>query len=398
MILGIPKEILDDEFRVAALPETVVELVRMGFEVWVQSGAGEGALHTDAEYAQRGAKIVGDPRTLFAQADVVLKVKQPWHNQQLGQHEVALLHPGAILVTFLHPAAPANHATIRMLAERGITALTMDDIPRISRAQTMDALTSMSTVTGYKSVLLAANRFPKFVPMIGTAIGTIRAAKFLIVGIGVVGLQSIAAAKRLGGAIKAVDIKDDARQAGESLGAKIVGFDVPPEIAVGEGGYARALPPTWLEQEQAALAPLVAEADIVILSALVPGEVAPVLITPDMVQRMKPGSVIVDVSIDQGGNCAASEPGHEVLRHGVHLVGLWNIPGSMPVHASWLYAHNVLHYVQNLFARGLNEPVWDDEIVQHSLVTHHGKIVHAGTLKAMSQRTSIDSPGGASGA
>lgn len=385
MILGIPKEILDEERRVAALPETVLEFARMGFDVWVQSGAGEGALHTDAAYARGGATIVSDPRALFAQADVVLKVKQPWRNQALGQHEAEWLRPGAILVAFLHPAAPANHATIRRLAERQVTALTMDDLPRISRAQTMDALTSMSTVTGYKAVLLAANRFPKFVPMIGTAIGTIRAAKFLVVGTGVVGLQAIAAAKRLGGAIQAVDIKDDARQAAASLGAQVAGFDLPPEIAAGEGGYARALPPAWLEQERAALAPLVAEADIVILSALVPGEVAPVLVTPDMVPRMKPGSVLVDVSIDQGGNCALSEPGREVTRHGVHLVGLWNIPGSLPVHASWLYAHNLLHYVQNLFAHGLDAPALDDEIVRHSLVTHQGRIVHAGTLKAMAQ-------------
>lgn len=394
MILGIPKEILDGEQRVAALPETVAAFVQMGFDVRVQAGAGEGALHADAEYVRSGATIVQDPRELLTQSDVVLKVKQPWFNRELGLHEAELLRSGAILVTFLHPAAPANHATVRLLAERGVTALTMDDIPRISRAQTMDALTSMSTVAGYRAVLLAANRLPKFVPMIGTAIGTIRAAKFLIVGLGVVGLQAIAAAKRLGGAIQAVDIKEDARQAASSLGAKIAGFDVPPEIAVGEGGYARALPPAWLAQEQAALTPLVAEADIVILSALVPGEVAPVLVTPEMVEQMKPGAVLVDVSIDQGGNCALSEPGRELVRQGVQLVSPVNIPGSMPVHASWLYAHNLLHYIQNLFARGLDDPALDDEIVRHTLVTHQGEIVHAGTRKAMAQAPSTGSPGG----
>jgi len=385
MILGIPKEILDAELRVAALPETVAEYVRMGFEVLVQSSAGEGALRADAEYEKAGARIVGDPATLFAQADVIVKVKQPWLNEQTGKHEVEMMRPGAVLVSFLHPAAPPNHAMIRMLAARNITALTMDDIPRISRAQTMDALTSMSTVTGYKSVLLAANRFPKFVPMIGTAIGTIKAAKFLVIGTGVVGLQAIAAAKRLGGSIKAVDIKEEARKAGDSLGAKIVGFEVPPELAVGEGGYAKALPPEWIERERQAIGPHVEEADIVILSALVPGEVAPVLVTEEMVRKMKPGSVIVDVSIDQGGNCALTEPGRETVRHGVHLFGLWNIPGSMPVHASWLYAHNVLHYIQNLFKKGLDNPDLDDEIVRHSLVTHQGRIVHQGTLKSMNK-------------
>ncbi len=386
MILGIPKEILDNELRVAALPETVTELVKMGFEVLVQASAGEGALQPDAEYERAGAEIVGDAESLFARSDVILKVKQPQLNKQTGKHEVEMMRPGAVLVSFLHPAAPPNHDMVKLLAARGITALTMDDIPRISRAQTMDALTSMSTVTGYKSVLIAANRFPKFVPLIGTAIGTLKAAKFLIIGIGVVGLQAIAAAKRLGGSIKAVDIKEDACKAADSLGAKVAGFPVPPEVAVGEGGYARALPADWISKEREALAPLVQEADIVILSALVPGEVAPVLITEEMVRKMKPGSVIVDVSIDQGGNCALSVPGGETVQYGVHLVGLWNIPGSMPVHASWLYAHNVLHYVANLFKENLGKLDLDDEIVRHSLVTHQGKIVHAGTLKAMGQR------------
>jgi len=385
MILGIPKEIMDDELRVAALPETVAEYVRMGFEVLVESSAGEGALRADAEYERAGAKIVSDPDTLFAQADLIVKVKQPWLNKQTGRHEAEMMRPGAVLVSFLHPAAPPNHAMIRILAARKITALTMDDIPRISRAQTMDALTSMSTVTGYKSVLLAANRFPKFVPMIGTAIGTIKAAKFLVIGTGVVGLQAIAAAKRLGGSIKAVDIKEESRKAADSLGAKIAGFEVPPELAVGEGGYAKALPPEWMERERQAIGPHVEESDIVILSALVPGEVAPVLVTEEMLRKMKPGSVIIDVSIDQGGNCAATEPGCETTKHGVHLFGLWNIPGSMPVHASWLYAHNVLHYVKNLFKKGLDKPDLDDEIVRHSLVTHQGNIVHQGTLKSMNK-------------
>ena len=383
MILGVPKEILENELRVAALPETVAEYVKMGFEVLVQASAGEGALRSDAEYEASGAKIVGDPQALFAAADVIVKVKQPWFNTQTGQHEVEMMRPGAVLVTFLHPAAPPNHDTVRMLAARNVTALTMDDVPRISRAQMMDALTSMSTVTGYKSVLIAANRFPKFVPMIGTAIGTVKAAKFLVVGTGVVGLQAIAAARRLGGSVKAVDIKADARQAADSLGAKVAGFDVPPELAVGTGGYARALPPEWLEKERVALGPLVQEADILILCALVPGEVAPVLVTEEMLRKMKPGSVIVDVAIDQGGNCAVSESGCETIRHGVHVLGLWNIPGSMPVHASWLYAHNMLYYITNLFKLGLDKPDLDDEIVRHSLVTHQGKIVHQGTLKAM---------------
>ena len=385
MILGIPKEILANEGRVAALPETVEEYVKMGFEALVESSAGEGALRSDEEYEKAGAKIVRDAQTLLSKSDLVLKVKQPWFNEKVGRHEAEMVREGAIVIAFLHPAAPANHDMIDVLRKRNITALTMDGIPRTSRAQSMDALTSMSTVSGYKSVLIAANRFPKFIPIIGTVVGTIQPAKFLVVGAGVVGLQAIATARRLGGSVMAVDIKEDARKAADSLGAKVAGFEVPAELAVGERGYAKALPPEWLEKERVAIGPLVAEADILILSALVPGEMAPVLVTEEMVRGMKPGSVVIDVAIDQGGNCALSEPGHEIVRSGVLVCGLWNIPGSMPVHSSWLYANNVLHYVENLFKHGLGTPDLDDEIVQHSLVTYQGKIVHKGTLKAMNR-------------
>ena len=383
MILGIPKEILEQEVRVAAIPETVQQYVQMGFKVLVQTSAGEGALWADDQFVSAGAEIVPDAVSLFHAADVVLKVKQPWVNQAAGLHEAEMIREGTVLIAFLHPAAPCNHEMVRILARRNVTAFTMDGVPRISRAQPMDALTSMSTISGYKAVLIAANRFPKFIPLIGTAIGTIRAAKFLVVGAGVVGLQSVATAKRLGGSVSVVDIREDARRAADSLGAKVADFEVPAELAVGEDGCTRAIPEEWLEKERAALAPLVAEADIVVLSALVPGEVAAVLVTETMVAEMKPGSVVMDVSVDQGGNCAVTRPGAETLHQGVTILGLWNIPGSMPVHGSWLYAHNMLHYVKNLFKKGIGTPDMDDEIVRPSLVTHGGKVVHQGTLKAM---------------
>ncbi|MDI9443053.1 MAG: NAD(P) transhydrogenase subunit alpha [Planctomycetota bacterium] len=383
MILGIPKEVLEQEGRVAAIPETVAQYKAMGFEVLVQEAAGEAALCTDESYARAGAEIVADAADLFARADLVLKVKQPWISPASGKHEAEMLREGASLVTFLHPATPGNHEMVRMLARRGVTSFTMDGVPRISRAQTMDALTSMSTITGYKSVLLAANRFPKFIPLLGTAIGTIKAAKFLIVGGGVVGLQAIATAKRLGGSVTAVDIREDARKAADSIGAKVAGFEVPADLAIDDQGRTRALPDDWLEKERAVLAPLVAEADMVILSALVPGEVAPLLVTEAMVAEMKPGSIIIDVSVDQGGNCAATRPGAEAVHRGVSIVGLWNIPGSMPVHGSWLYARNMLHFIKNLYKRGLDAPDLDDDIVRATLVTRGGEIVHAGALKAM---------------
>ncbi len=383
MIIGVPTEILEHEARVAVIPETVRELVRMGFEVVVQSQAGQGALWPDQQYEAAGARIVPDAMSVFNQADLVLKVKQPCYNTTLERHEAELIREGAMLITFLHPAAPDNHEMVRMLARRRITALTMDGVPRTSRAQPMDALTSMSTITGYKSVLIAANLFPKFIPTIGTAIGTIKSAKVLVVGVGVVGLQAIATAKRLGGSVQAVDIRDDARKAADSLGAKIVGFEVPPDVAIDAAGYTRALSPEWLAQELTAIQPHVVAADIVILSALVPGEVAPVLVTDDMVRQMKPGSVIVDVSVDQGGNCAITERGRDCVKHQVRVCGQWNIPGSMPVHASWLYANNLFNYVQHLFRKGLDQPDLDDEIVRHTLVTHQGQILHRGALRAM---------------
>ncbi|BBO75995.1 NAD(P) transhydrogenase subunit alpha part 1 [Desulfosarcina widdelii] len=383
MRIGIPKEILSEEKRVAATPETVMKYIELGFEVSVEASAGEGISISDEEYRMAGATVIADTVRLFKESDVVLKVKQPVFNQKLDTHEVNLLRDDGILITFLHPATPENHDIVKRLRDKNITALTMDGIPRISRAQRMDALSSMSTVTGYKSVIMAANKLPTFIPMIGTAIGTIKPATFLIVGTGVVGLQAIATAKRLGGVVKAVDIRKDACIEAESLGAKVMDFDIPQELAIGKGGYAKALEKEWLEIEQRTIAPHLEGADVVILSALVPGEVAPILVTEDMASRMKPGSVIMDVSVDQGGNCEITEPGQFIRRLGVHISGIQNIPGRMAVHASWLYANNMFHYVDNLFKNRVGTLDLEDEIVNSSLVTHHGTIYHQGTLKAM---------------
>jgi H+-translocating NAD(P) transhydrogenase subunit alpha len=383
MQIGIPKEILAEEKRVAATPETVKKYLALGFSVAVESGAGAGVQISDDDYRQAGATISTDVAEMLASSGVVLKVKQPVFNNRQGRHEVAMLRDDAILVTFLHPAAPANHAMVRELRQRGITALTMDGIPRISRAQRMDALSSMSAVTGYKAVIMAADTMPKFIPMIGTAIGTIKPANFLVIGTGVVGLQAIATAKRLGAVVKALDIRKTATVEAESLGSKTIAFDIPQELAAGSGGYARALTGEWLDKERQLIASHLPEMDVVILSALVPGEVAPILITREMAATMKPGSVIIDVSVDQGGNCDATEPGLFVEKNGIHICGIQNIPGRMAVHASWLYANNIYYYLENLFKKGPGILDLDDEIVRNSLVTHRGEIVHEGTLKAM---------------
>lgn len=383
MRIGIPKEILPEEMRVAATPETVNKYVKMGFSVAIQAAAGEGIYLSDDDYRRAGASVVSDAEELFATSDVILKVKQPVFNANLQKHEAEMLREGSILITFLHPAAPANHPLVLMLQDRNITSFTMDGIPRISRAQRMDALTSMSTVTGYRSVIMAANRLSKFVPMIGIATGTVKPAIFLIIGAGVVGLQAAATAKRLGAVVKVVDIRDEARNEAASLGAKVAGFEVPPELALGEGGYAKALPESWLKKEREALEPFVKEADVLILSALVPGEIAPILITGPMVEAMNPGSVIVDVSIDQGGNCEFTKLGCFTEKNGVSICGIANIPGQMAVHASWLYANNMYYYVENLFKKGLHNPDFEDDIVKRSMVTHQKKILFEGALKAM---------------
>jgi len=383
MIIGIPKEILERERRVAALPENVATYVEMGFEVLVESGAGKGAFRSDDDYRRAGATIMDDVEELFSRSDVILKVKQPYFNKNLSKHEAEMIPEGKTLITFIHPATPSNHDMVRKLRDRNITALTMDSIPRTSRAQAMDCLTAMSTVSGYKAMLLAACHLPVFVPMMGTAVGVLKPAKVLAVGVGVVGLQAIATAKRLGAEITAVDIRQDARMGAQSLGAKVAGFEVPQEVALGEGGYAAALSEDWLVKERELLAPLLAETDVVVLSALVPGEAAPVLVTEEMVAAMKPGSVIMDISVDQGGNCTLTRMGEEYYHGEVLVSGLANIPGSVPVHSSWMYASSLAEYVKNLFKNGPDAMDLEDDIVRHSMVTRAGEIVHEGTLKAM---------------
>jgi len=384
MIIGVPKEIMAEEGRVALLPQQVEELSKRGYKVVVESGAGVGSLIEDSAYLEAGAEMVSDVRELYERAQVILKVKEPMRNDKIGEHEISMMREETVLVTFLHPAAPANHGMVRQLCERGITAFSMDAIPRISRAQPMDALSSMSTVAGYKSTLMAAHRLLKFIPMVGTAVGATPPASFLVVGMGVVGLQAVATAKRLGAVVSCVDIRAAAREAGRSLGAKDAGWDVPKEIAEGEGGYAKALPPDWLKKEQEALAPLAREADVIILCALVLGEQAPVLITKDVVSSMKPGSVIIDVSIDQGGNCELTEGGKEItLDNGVTISGYKNIPGRMPAHASMLYSKNICNFLLNLYKGDSGKMDLEDEINKEALITHQGKILHRGTLKAM---------------
>lgn len=385
LTLGVPKEIMEHEFRVAAIPETVAQFVAQGARVIVECDAGESAHHHDGAYREAGAEITADKESLFNQADIILKVKEPQFDSRLGRHEVTLMKPGQAIVSFLHPASPSNHQMVRDLAAQGAVSFTLDGIPRISRSQAMDALTSMSTVAGYKSVVLAADYLGSFVPMTNTAVGMLPAAQVLVVGVGVAGLQALATAKRLGAVNFAADIRPEAREQAKSLRANVIDMDIPAEVATGAGGYAKALPSEWLEKEREALREPVLKSDIVILSALVPGRIAPVLVTEAMVQAMKPGSVIVDIAIDQGGNCELTEPGATVMKHRVTIVGTKNIPGYVPQSSAWLFAHNLLHFLTYLVEDGKIRADRADEIIGPTLVTLGGDVVHAGALEAMDQ-------------
>lgn len=383
LVIGVPREIMPGERRVAATPDTVGEYVSAGARVLVECGAGAGAYYGDEEYRQAGAEVISNAREVFGRSTLILKVKEPKYNKELGVHEAELIPEKGFLVCFLHPANPLNHDMVRTLAARGITSFSLDSIPRVSRAQHMDALTSMSTVAGYKAVINAAHHLARFVPMIPTDAGIIEPARVLVVGTGVAGLQAIATAKRLGGRVKALDIRPEANEQARSLGAALVPFELPEGAGVGEGGYAQRLSEEWYQRERECLAPVVAESDIVILTALVPRERAPILVDKAMVERMKKGSVIVDISIDQGGNCEVTRPGEEYAWNDVLVVGLINIPAYLAVDSTRMFAHNLYEYVCHIAVDGKIDGNAPDELVREACVTRGGAVVHKGTLKAM---------------
>ena len=383
MIIGIPKEIMHDEARVAATPETVSKFVNDGFKVLVERSAGDGALYHDEDYVKAGATIVDEPQEIFDRAEMILKVKEPLFNEQKGKHEVDMMHKGQYLITFIHPASPVNHEMVKLLTARGVTAITLDGIPRISRAQNMDALTSMSTCAGYKGILMAANLMTTFIPQMFTAVGQIKPAKVMVIGVGVAGLQALATAKRLGAITYAADIRPMAVENAGSLGAKVVDTTVPAELAIAEGGYANRLPDDVLVREQEALKETIQDMDIVFCSALIPGKIAPIIITEEMVKGMKKGSVIVDISIDQGGNCALTPKGGIEKKYGVTLMGVKNIPGLLPTSSTWMFANNLYNLVKYLVKDGHVVLDRSDEVVQKSLVCIDGQLVHAGAKEAM---------------
>lgn len=370
MRIAIPAETRAGETRVAATPETVKKLAAAGHAVTVQAGAGAAASYPDADYQNAGATLAADAAAVYADAEIVLKVKAP------TDAELAQMRRGTVLVGLL---SPYQAELVEAYAKQGVTAFAMEKLPRTTRAQAMDVLSSQANIAGYKAVVLAASLYGRFMPMLMTAAGTVKAARVVILGVGVAGLQAIATAKRLGAVVEATDVRPAAKEQVESLGAKFI--DVPfetdeeREIAKGVGGYARPMPQSWLERQKVEVAKRIAQADIVITTALIPGRAAPVLVTEEMVQSMKPGSVIVDMAVEAGGNCPLSELGKTVVKHGVTLVGEANLAATVATDASALYARNLLNFINLLCdpkAGGALNVNREDEIIAGALVAIDG--------------------------
>ncbi len=364
--VGVPKETLAGERRVALVPEVVTRLKKDGIDVVVEAGAGEAAFHPDGAYAEQGARLA-DRAAAFS-ADVVTKVQPP------SAEEIGLIPAGRVLIGFL---APLDRPEVtEQLAAQGVTALSMELVPRISRAQKMDALSAMASLAGYKAVLVAADALPKFFPLLTTAAGTIRPASVLVLGAGVAGLQAIATARRLGGRVSGYDIRDVVREEVQSLGASFVELELAVAEMQDEAGYAKALVEEKARRQVELLVPHIARADVVITTALIPGRPAPLLISQEAVAAMAPGSVIVDLAASNGGNCALTVPGETVVRGGVQIFGPTNLAAEMPVHASQLYARTVLAMIQEFAGEAGYTPNFEDEIFQGACVTHGGEVVN----------------------
>jgi H+-translocating NAD(P) transhydrogenase subunit alpha len=370
MKIAVAKEIEVSERRVALNPDTVTRLIKQGLEVWVEAGAGEKSFFSDSAYQAAGATIISDAAKLWGEADILLKVSPPQAREN-GGSEITLLRSGAVLISFLNPLG--NPVVAEELAKRQITALSMEMIPRTTRAQSMDALSSQASLAGYKAVLIAAAALPKYFPMLTTAAGTIAPAKVFIMGAGVAGLQAIATARRLGAVVEAFDIRPAVKEEVQSLGAKFVEVKLEEETTAA-GGYAKEISAASKQRTQEVVAEHVKNSDVVITTAQVPGRKAPVLVTEEMVAQMKPGSVIVDLAAEQGGNCACTQAGKDIVWNGVTIIGPINLPSSMPVHASQLYSKNLSSLIQLLVKDKALEINFADDIVDAACITHAGEI------------------------
>jgi len=394
MNVSVAKESGVGERRVAVTPDSVRQIRAAGVPVLVESGAGAGSFHSDESYVEAGATIVSDPGALWSGAEVLLKIQPPLPHPTLGRHEAELLPEKSVLVCMLRPLS--NLDLVRTLVRRKITSFSMDAIPRTTRAQRMDALSSMATAAGYKAVILAAASAPRFFPMLVTAAGTLAPSRVLVVGAGVAGLQAIATARRLGAIVEGYDIRPAVKEEVESLGATFVGPAISKEEAQDASGYAKALSAEAQQKAKDLLRARIRQADVVITTARVPGLPAPKLIPAEAVAEMKPGSVIIDLAADMGGNCELTAPGTEVVKHGVVIHGPVRLAGTLPVHASQMYSRNITAFLLLLVKDGNLVLDFKDDIVRETCVTHDGEIHHAPTRQRIEGAAAGSGAGAAS--
>jgi len=366
---------------VALVASAVPRIVKAGVEVCVETGAGVPSGVSDDAFTAKGAGIAATRQELFSSSDVVLQVRSYGTNPDAGNEDLKLLRQGQSVIGFADPLS--NPALVEEIAQTGATQFSMELMPRITRAQSMDALSSMATIAGYKAVLLAADHLPKMFPMLMTAAGTLAPAKVLVIGVGVAGLQAIATAKRLGGVVMAYDVRPAVKEQVQSVGAKFLELDLDTGAAEGEGGYAREQSEEFLRKQREQMGKAIAEHDVVITTAAVPGKKAPILVTTEMVEGMAPGSVVVDIAAERGGNCELTKPGGTVELNGVSIMGPLNMPSMIPAHASQMYARNISTFLLHMIKEGSFAPDAEDEIVRETMLTRDGKVVHARVLEAL---------------
>jgi NAD(P) transhydrogenase subunit alpha len=375
MIVGVPKEIYPGERRVALVPAVIPNLKKAGLDVVIETGAGVAAGYPDADYADKGARLVEKREEVFANADIIVQFLVYGANDKTGQVDLPLLRKGQALVGFLRPLGAVK--TLQEIAERGVSAFSIELMPRTTRAQSMDALSSMATICGYKAVVLAGDTLPRMFPMLTTAAGTIAPARVLIIGAGVAGLQAIATARRLGAVASAYDMRPAAKEQVQSLGGRFVELPIEAKNAQDARGYGTVQDESFYAKQRELLGNTVADSDVVITAAVIPGKKSPVLVTKEMVQRMAPGSVIIDLAAERGGNCELTKPDETTVAHGVTVIGEYNLAGTVPYHASQMYARNVTAFLLHLAKEGRLNLNLQDEIIRETLVTHGGEVVSA---------------------
>ena len=378
--IGVPRETFAGEHRVALIPRSCEAIAKLGASVVVEQSAGAQAGFPDDQYVARGAKIVSRAE-VFAQADVIVQVRSLGANPEAGRADLSVFRPGQLVIGFGEPLTAARE--VSDLANAGVSFLSMELVPRITRAQSMDALSSMATIAGYRAVLLAAMSLPKIFPMLMTAAGTVTAAKAFILGAGVAGLQAIATARRLGAVVSAYDVRTAVKEQIESLGAKFVVLNIEGSQAEGTGGYAKAMGEDFYRRQRELLTEVLREQDVVITTAAVPGKKAPILITKEMASAMAPGSVIVDIAAERGGNCELTRPGETVIHQGITILGPLNLPATIPYHASQMYAANIVAFLKLMVQKGELKLNREDEIIRETLVTHGKEVVNARVSEAL---------------